>query len=70
MAAECEIELFEDDQHEGDVRWWRKHADDGDFVATVALCDHHYDAQVSDLGADLRADRALPFTREEPKEKP
>ncbi len=57
IAPSCEIELFEDDEHNGEVRWWRKYADDGDFVATVALCDHHHDdAQDSDLGVDLRPD--------------
>jgi len=49
----CEIELFEDDEHDGPVRWWRKHDETGEFSHTVALCDHHHEGQ-EELGADLR----------------
>jgi hypothetical protein len=58
-TVECEIELFEDDEHEGAVRSYREYDHDG-FKCTRALCDHHHDAQ-EELGADLRDD--LPIGR-------
>ena len=51
---ECEVELFEDDEHSEIVRTYRQYDYSG-FVCTRALCDHHYDGQV-DMGVDLRAD--------------
>jgi hypothetical protein len=52
-SVECEVDLFEDDEHGGDVRWWRRHDGAGEFVTTVALCDHHHDGQ-EQMGVDLR----------------
>ena len=53
--VDCDIELFEDDEHEGPVRWWRKYDENGEFSHAVPLCDHHHEAQ-EELGADLRPD--------------
>lgn len=52
---ECEVELFEDDEHGGVVRRWRKHDETGEFSHTVVLCDHHHDGQ-EEMGVDLRPD--------------
>ena len=50
---ECEVDLLEDDEHGGELRFWRRYAADGDFVTTVVLCDHHHDGQ-EEMGVDLR----------------
>lgn len=54
LASTCELELFEDDEHEGDVRCYYRWGPEGQG-APVWLCDHHARAQQEDLGLDLRA---------------
>lgn len=51
--SDCDVELFEDDEHGGPIRWYRQHDFSG-YVCPRALCDHHADAQL-EMGVDLRA---------------
>jgi len=50
----CEVELFEDDEHGGEVRVYRAYGHYG-YEGDRYLCEHHYSAQ-QEMGADLRDD--------------